>query len=293
MNPNTNPKSPPIASLLGCLAIFASAFFFYLSTAVVRLSQPFTDIAPAYFVFVRFILGFLTVCIIFILTKTRPKPNNNHLLFGRTITNCVAVYCFYKAVKLTTVAEANILNMTYPIFIAIFSWIFLRHQRDKVALISVFIAFIGIFLILSPGKMGINIHNLWGLCSGISASLAIIYLNISRQYHDTNTILFYMFGFGSLIILLLSYKTFFWPDSVALYYLLLCAGFGIAGQFCLTIGFRYVTAVEGGIISSTRILLAAILGPYLLSELPLSFSGWMGALLIFIVNVVLAVRKAR
>ncbi len=293
MNPQANPKISPTASLLGCLAIFASAFFFYISTAVVRLSQPFVDIAPAYFVFVRFFLGFVTICIIFIITKKRPKPNNHHLLFGRTITNCVAVFCFYKAVKLTTVAEANILNMTYPVFIAIFSWVFLRHQRDKVAFISVFFAFIGIFLILSPGKMGINVHNVWGLCSGISASLAIIYLNVSRQHHDTNTILFYMFGFGSLIMLVLSHNTFFWPDRVALYYLLLCAGFGIAGQFCLTVGFRYVTAVEGGIISSTRILLAALLGPYFLSELPLSFSGWIGALLIFIVNVVLTVRKAR
>ncbi len=291
MNSKPTPHTSIPVSILGCVAVFASAFLFYLSTAVIRLSRADTHIEAAYFVFARFILGFIVTAIVFITTKTRPVPRNYHLLFGRTITNCIAVFCFYKAVELTSVAEANILNMTYPIFIALFSWAFIRSQRDIISFFSVFIAFFGIYLILSPDSFGINIHNLWGLGSGITASLAIIYLNISRQYHDTNTILFYMFGVGSLIIFVLFYDSFFLPDTVALYYLVLCAASGIAGQFLLTVGFRYVTAVEGGIISSTRIVLAAILGPVFLSEPPLSIYGWIGALLIFLVNVVLAVRK--
>ena len=52
-----------------------------------------------------------------------------------------------------------------------------------------------------------------------------------------------------------------------------------------------MTAVEGGVISSTRILLAALLGPWLAAEAPLGPVGWLGALLIFSANVVLAVRK--
>ncbi|MCP3954481.1 MAG: EamA/RhaT family transporter, partial [Desulfobacterales bacterium] len=71
------------------------------------------------------------------------------------------------------------------------------------------------------------------------------------------------------------------------------AAFGIAGQYLLTLGFRYVTAVEGGIISSTRILLAALLGPILVAEPALTIAGWLGALLIFGANVVLAARKTK
>ena len=281
-----------IGPLMGCLAIFVSAFCFYLSTIAIRWSQPFVTINPAFFVFARFVLGFCIICIIFAITGQRPKPRNKHLLLGRTFSNCIAVYCFYMAVQRTTVAEANILNMTYPVFVALFSWVFLRYQRDILSLIFVFLAFIGIWLILSPGKFDMSIHNLWGLASGISASFSIIYLNVSRQYHDTHTILFFMFGLGALLMLLLFHNTFFWPDATALYYLLLCAVFGIAGQFLITVGFRYVTAVEGGIISSTRILLAALLGPFLVSELPLTLSGWIGAFIIFSVNVSLALRKS-
>jgi drug/metabolite transporter (DMT)-like permease len=84
---------------------------------------------------------------------------------------------------------------------------------------------------------------------------------------------------------------FFWPDSVAFYYLLLCALSGVVGQFLLTIGFRYVTAVDGSIITSTRIFLAALLGPFVAGELPLNAAGWVGAVLIFGANAVLAVRR--
>ncbi|MCP4722244.1 MAG: EamA/RhaT family transporter, partial [Desulfobacteraceae bacterium] len=64
-------------------------------------------------------------------------------------------------------------------------------------------------------------------------------------------------------------------------------------QYLLTIGFKYVTAIEGGIISSTRILLAAMLGPFIAMDSSLSLSGWIGAFLIFAANVYLATRKAK
>jgi len=276
----------------GSLAVFASAFCFYLSTVVIRWSQAEVSIDPAYFAFVRFLLGFVVVCAIMGYRRQPPKPRSYHLLIGRTLANCVAVYCFYMAVKYTSVAEANILNMTYPVFVAVISWMVLRHQRDPVALVMVGIAFTGIWLILAPGSMTYRTNSLWGLASGLSASVAIVYLNVSRRYHDVNTVLFFMFGLGAVIMFAGFHSLFFWPDQRALYYLVLCAASGIAGQFLLTLGFRYVTAVEGSIISSLRILLAALLGPVLAGDPALGTSGWLGALLLFTANAVLAWRKA-
>ena len=102
-----------------------------------------------------------------------------------------------------------------------------------------------------------------------------------------------MFGLGTVVMYALFYRHLFFPGPVEFYYLALCAACGIAGQYLLTIGFRYVTAVEGGIISSTRILLAALLGSFLVSEPALTAAGWLGALLIFTANVVLAARKTK
>jgi drug/metabolite transporter (DMT)-like permease len=260
---------------------------------VIRWSQAVVVIDPAFFAFFRFLSGFAVVCTIMAVRRQRPAPHNYHFLIGRTLGNAVAVYCFYQAVRTTSVAQANILNMTYPIFVAILSWILLRHQRDPLAVAMVAAAVAGVWLILQPGNMGLGIHSLWGVGSGVSAALAIIYLNLCRREHDANTVLLFMFGLGALVMLLLFQRTFFWPDATEFFYLALCAGAGIAGQFLITIGFRYVTAVEGGVISSTRILLAALLGPWLAAEPYLNPVGMVGALLIFGANVVLTVRKGR
>ena len=147
--------------LLGGFAVFASAFCFYFSTVVIRWSQAEVAIEPSYFVFARFLLGFVVVCAIMAYRRQPPRPRSYHLLLGRTLFNCVAVYCFYMAVKFTSVAEANILNMTYPVFVALISWALLRQQRDPIALAMVAVAFAGIWLILSPAKIDFKPANLW------------------------------------------------------------------------------------------------------------------------------------
>ena len=291
MTATTKPSA--FLGILGCLAVFASAFCFYFSTVVIRWSREVVSIDSAYFTFFRFLLGFVVVCALRGVRRQKPAAKRYHLLVGRTLGNCIAVYCFYQAVGHTSVAEANILNMTYPIFVAVLSWIFVRQQRDWVAVAMVVVAVVGVWLILDPGSMGLGLESLWGLGSGISAAVAILYLNLSRQYHDANTVLFYMFGLGSMLMFLCFRKYFFWPNGHEFYFLALCGGAGIAGQFLITLGFRYVTAVEGGVISSTRILLAALLGPWLAAEPSMQSAGWIGALLIFGANVVLTVRKRR
>jgi len=279
--------------LLGCLAVFASAFCFYFSTVVIRWSREVVAIDSAFFAFFRFLIGFFVVCTVMLVKRQGPLAKRYDLLIGRTVGNCIAVFCFYQAVRYTSLAEANILNMTYPIFIAILSWIVLPDQRDPVALIMVGAALCGVWLILQPGRMGLSLYSLWGIGSGISAAMAIFYLNLSRQYHDANTVLFYMFGLGTMLMYAFFRSSIFWPNPTEFYYLALCGGAGIVGQFLITLGFRYVTAVEGSVVSSSRILLAALLGPVLASDPRLGPTGWVGALLIFGANVVLAVRKGR
>lgn len=235
MNDASGPATPSkpslVIGLLGSTAVFASAFCFYFSTVVVRWSREVAAIDSAYFAFFRFLLGFAVVCTIMAVRRQPPSPRSYHLLIGRTLANCVAVYCFYQAVRYTSVAEANILNMTYPVFVAMLSWVLLRHQRDQVAVAMVVVAVGGVWLILNPGHIGLSIHSLWGLGSGISAAFAIFYLNLSRQYHDANTVLFYMFGLGTVIMFVCFHRSFFWPNSQELYFLVLCGGAGIAGQY--------------------------------------------------------------
>ncbi len=287
--PSLTPKTSRQA--IGWCAVLGSAFFFYLATLIIRWAAADVEISSAYFVFARFLLGFVVVSATMLLQQQSVKPRNHHYLIGRAVTNTAAVFCFYKAVEVGSVAQANILNMTYPLFVALFSWFFLRGQRDLMAFVIVLVAFVGIWMVLAPGDMNLGSGSLWGMASGITAAAAIIYLNISRQFHDSQTILLYMFGLGMLFMLLFFYDAIFWPNSTELVFLLGCSVAGVLGQYLLTYGFLFVTAVEGSILSSSRILMAALLGPLLVADPVLTATGWIGAFLIFSANASLALRK--
>jgi len=289
--PATTTMSDRRQRLLGGLAVFGSAGCFYLATAIISWGRPYVDISAACYTFARFVLGFAVVCATMAIKGQRPSCTRVHYIVGRTVTNALAVFCFYKAIDVSTVASANILNMTYPLFVAIFSWLVLRDQRDVVALGIVCLASLGIWLILAPGETALQGGNHWGLLSGLFAGFSIIYLNLSRQCHDSQTILFYMFGPGALLILPLLHGSLFLPSKLELLFLLTCSVAGILGQYLLTYGFLYVTAVEGSVISASRILIAALLGPLLVTDPPLTATGWLGALLLFAPNVGLALRK--
>lgn len=278
---------------LGWAAVFVSAFFFYLATVTIRWARSSVSIDPAFFTFSRFALGFVVVALSMAVQRRSLRASRYRYLVGRAVSNTLAVFFFYQAVETTTVANANILNMTYPIFVAMFAWFFLREERDGVAMVMVPVAFAGIWLIVAPVGGDWDWQNGWGLASGMTASFAIVFLNLSRKHNPVETTLFYMFGLGALIIWALFHDRIHLPNAAELYYLSICSFFGVGGQYLLTYGFRYVTVVEGSIITSMRILLAALLGPLMVADPALTLSGWIGAMLIFLANVVLAVRKTR
>ncbi len=279
---------------LGCLAVFGSAFFFYLGTVVIKWSaMAGLSIDSSLFTLSRFLFGFLTVLAVMAVRRQGIKIVKKRYLIGRAFGNAVAVFCFFKGVELTSVGQANILNMTYPLFIALFSWLFFKSQRDIGALAIVGVAFAGVWLILSPGDMAFNHDSLWALASGLAAAVAIICLNMSRKHHDTQTTLFVMFGLGGAVVFGLFFHEMRIPSAEEARYLFWCSAIAIAGQYLLTVGFKYVTPIEGSIISSTRILLAAVLGPFIAMDPSLTVTGWIGAFLIFSGNVVLTLRKSR
>ncbi|MBD3305449.1 EamA family transporter [candidate division KSB3 bacterium] len=280
--------------LLGSGAILVAAVCFYMETVAVRWAT-FDAVAldSSFLAFSRFFLGFLVVGVSLLIKWKLPRPRQYRFLLGRAFTNVLAVLFFFKAVALTTLAEANILNQTAPIFIAIISWMFIKEQRDLMASIMTVIAFCGIFLVVSPGDLGIQVNTLWGLASGVMAGITITCLNLTRQHNDSETILFIVFAIGAAILLIVFGHRFHLPNTKELYYFLMCGGMGIIGQYLLTMGFRYVTAVKGSILLSIRILIAAIAGPYITSDPPLELTGWLGAIIILATNIYFILHKTR
>ena len=97
-------------SILGSLAIFASAFCFYMSTVVIKWSaMAGLHISTAMFTLARFILGFIVVSIVISLGRHKIRVVKKRLLVGRAFFNTLAVLFFFKCVAEARVAQAHIL----------------------------------------------------------------------------------------------------------------------------------------------------------------------------------------
>lgn len=145
---------------LGGLCVFGSAICLYLTTASIRWAKEIVELDSTFFVFSRFLLGFVVICLIFLLKRKKLRPRKYGLILGRSVGNLAAVFCFFKAVDLTSAAEGNILNMTYPLFIAVFFFLFFKQHKDYAAYLMTLVAFAGIWLIVSPDGLMLRMENL-------------------------------------------------------------------------------------------------------------------------------------
>lgn len=84
--------------------------------------------------------------------------------------------CFVGANKLTTAANAIVLQFTSPVFILLFSGLFLKQHFKRADVLAVLFTLLGISLFfldqLSPGRM---LGNLVGICAG--AMMAAMYVS--------------------------------------------------------------------------------------------------------------------
>ena len=176
-------------------------------------------------------------------------------LFGAIVLSCgYAGYVF--AMYNTTVANANFIIQTQTIFLAIFGYIFLKEKISILTLVSIFIAFSGIFLMLGGSlATGQMLGNIAAFVMPIS--FAVLILTV-RKYPSIDMIpLQLIAGIGAILIgYLLSSKIIISTHDIFL-------GF-IAGFFQVGLGFIFITigakttpSALVGIIMLTE----AVLGP--------------------------------
>jgi len=125
---------------------------------------------------------------------------------------------------------------------------------------------LGIYFIINPNFIQINIGDWLGLLSGIVSALAVMTLRMARNYDSTTLILFYLMAIGSVINLFILFPVFVVPSHKQFIFIIASAILGFSGQVFITSGYKYIEAAKGSLISSTRIIYAIVFGVLLFSE---------------------------
>lgn len=196
----------------------------------------------------------------------------------RALTNFVAVGFFYLAIEHTTLVKANLLNMTYPIFIAIFAPFLLKEATGKFHWLAVMISFLGVLLVLDFEFSSLQKGDLFGLLCGFIASISLMSLRMARHFDSSKDILFYVMLAGSIGLLPFVSFNFDMSLSTSLVLLLTSLG-GVAGQFFLTFSYKYTTALTAAVTTMIRLVFSASWGLLFFAE-SISLGLVMGSLMI-------------
>lgn len=162
-----NPKRKAILQMLSCAALWSTAGIF------IKLI-PWNPFAIAGW---RSLIAAATVLIFFKVWKVKYKFTPRSFLIGALM--CMTFFAFVLANKLTTAANAIVLQFTSPLFLMVFSSILYREKFRRADIAAVFVTMCGMALFffdrLQPGYLA---GNFTAILSGVF--VAGMYLAIGK-----------------------------------------------------------------------------------------------------------------
>ena len=237
----------------GMLFIMMAAFFFASMNVFVKLSGDLSSIQKSFF---RNLIAALFAFIILIKSKegfTYQKKDIPMLLLRSTF-GTLGILCNFYAVDHLLVSDASMLNKLSPFFVIIFSSLFLKEKANTIQKVTVVIAFIGSLFVIKP-----SIH----FVSNINSFIGVLQQGVAGA-----KIVFFFSLFSCLSVV--PYLIFhFQPMTLQQIGCLLMAGLMAAGgQFSITNAYTYAPAKEISIYDYTQVIFAAVLGFFLLNQVP-------------------------
>lgn len=266
---------------LGVIILLISNLFFVLSSYFGKVVSSTTEMSAVITSFSRFLLGALFMLIYILFKKKSFKPGNIKPIAIRAIFNSGAVILMTWSLQFTTITNANMLQMTYPVFVILLAPFITKEENKKSNYIHLFIIMLGSYIVSNPSFEGINVGDLIAMTSAIVAGISVLYLTVARRENEGYIIVFYVMLIGTFVNLPFAFKDLSTFDIRGLIPTILAAITGFLGQIFFTWGYKYVDSATGSLISTSRIAMAAIIGIIFLSE-PINLRIITGIVLITI-----------
>lgn len=191
-------------------------------------------------------------------------------LFMRSAFGFAGMLGNFYALSRLTVSDASMLNKMSPFFAIIFSAILLGERADKVQWSIVAAAFLGAMLVIKPSFRNAELAaSCAGFLGGVCAGAAYTFVRkITRKGVKGYYVVFFFSAFSTLAAL--PFVVFgYSPMSAAQWLYLIGAGVCAAGgQFAITAAYSFAPAREVSIYDYSQIIFAALLGFFVMGQIP-------------------------
>ncbi|MCD6473865.1 MAG: DMT family transporter [Thermoplasmata archaeon] len=233
------------------------------------------DISPIILAFFRFAIASPLMFFIMALRKKIVKisPADIPMLLVLSLTGVTLLYILqFTGIKYTSATNSALLINTNVLFIAIFSWIFLKEEFSYRKIMGVLLSFIGVVFVISKGSFSISPSIKGDILILLSALCWAIYSIVGKKLlekYDSLSLTTYTFIIGTFLFIPFIYhdvwsvkiSTEGW--AVILYLAILCSVFAyVAWYYAL----EKAEATEVAIFLNLIPLFAMLLAHLVLKE---------------------------
>lgn len=270
----------------GLAGILTAAFLFTIMAVGTRYAAA-EGIPSGETAFIRFASGFIVLAALAIFRVIKIEPKNKPWLLLRGVFGGVAILCYFFALSSGGLTNAVVLNASYPIFVAAFSYVLIREKVRTLVYIILPVAFIGILLVIKPSFHMTGTADLYALASAVFAALGILSIRRLRETDTVWSILMALNGFGMLLSLGMFLSKPVVPSKEGWIALIAVAVASNLAQALLTYSYKFIRASEGSIIIKVSVAFTAIVAYFLFDE-RLDAASIAGAVIILACSAILS-----
>lgn len=244
-------------------------------------------------VFFRGLFGLIPI--FFLIPKNKIftfyKTNKPKLHFIRAFTGTFAMISIFIGVKYMQLAEVVSIAQAAPVFVTIFSIIFLKEVVGYKRWFAVLAGLIGVLFITKPGTGLFNIYSIFPIFFCIGFSIVAISIKRLSKTEPDYLIAFYF----TALLIIISFIAFFFeewtmPNILDFFYLCMIGISGSIANLFMTTAYRKADASLITPLKYLSVLSAIIFGYYIFSEVP-SFTTIIGAIIIITSSFVIFKRE--
>jgi len=291
LNINQNIKMIKNQNQLGAIYMTLSVLFFCFMDILIKITHEY-DVGQV--MFSRAIFGLIPI--FFLIPKERLKDfyktKNVSLHFYRSFVGAIAMYAIFIGLRNLELAEVTSLAFSGPIWVVIFSILFLGEKVRTRRWIAVGLGFIGVLIISKPGFDNLNLYYIYPVIFTLGfAGVSIFIRKLTLAGEPVYLIAFY-FSVCSAIFGLFTLPFGGWsvPTSYDLVLFILIGLFGSTANLLLTKSYQLAEVSLTTPLKYLSLVFAIIFGFYLFNEVPTIYT-LSGAGLIVISSAIIFIRE--
>ena len=293
------PRLPVALHWQGVIWKIFACFFFAANNGVVKLLSKTSEAGPALssyqIAFLQNFIGFMIMAP-FILSsgKQNLKMVQPSLHFYRVLTAILGVVLWYMALAHMQMAEAVALSFTGPIFTVIGARLYLKEHIGFYRYAGIFLGLLGAFVITRPDRALLGKASafswtaLFPLGSAIAlAATKLLSRDLGGKGESAENLTFYLLLFMSPLSLVPALTTWVMPTLAQWGWAVLLGALSASAHYTTSHAYKAAEVTFLAPFGFSRLIFTAAIGFIAFSEIPNSFSLWVGAAIIMISSLCL------